>query len=64
MTRREAALVHGIRKGTKIEQIKEAHRKVMMTNHPDPGCSHYPPYKISEAKDVMLGKIKNGGSAF
>ncbi|KAK6942847.1 hypothetical protein RJ641_028228 [Dillenia turbinata] len=64
MTRREAALILGVREGTKIEQIKEAHRKVMMTNHPDSGGSHYLAYKINEAKDVMLGKIKNGGSAF
>lgn len=46
------------------EKVKEAHRKVMVANHPDAGGSHYLASKINEAKDVMLGKTKGGGSAF
>ncbi|KAK7846568.1 mitochondrial import inner membrane translocase subunit tim14-1, partial [Quercus suber] len=46
------------------DKVKEAHRKVMVANHPDAGGSHYLASKINEAKDVMLGKTKGSGSAF
>ncbi|KAG8645232.1 mitochondrial import inner membrane translocase subunit TIM14-1 isoform X1 [Manihot esculenta] len=64
MTRREAALILGIRENATADKVKEAHRKVMVANHPDAGGSHYLASKINEAKDVMLGKTKDGGSAF
>ncbi|XP_028782041.1 mitochondrial import inner membrane translocase subunit TIM14-1 [Neltuma alba] len=64
MTRREAALILGIRENATPDKVKEAHRKVMVANHPDAGGSHYLASKINEAKDVMLGKTKGGGSAF
>ncbi|KAK9678441.1 hypothetical protein RND81_11G211500 [Saponaria officinalis] len=64
MTRREAALILGVRESTALEKIKEAHRKVMIANHPDAGGSHYLASKINEAKDMMLGKSSNSSSAF
>ncbi|XP_020578131.1 mitochondrial import inner membrane translocase subunit TIM14-3-like isoform X1 [Phalaenopsis equestris] len=64
MTRREAALILGVRESTPPDKIREAHRKVMVANHPDAGGSHYLASKINEAKDVLLGKSKGGGSAF
>ncbi|XVF83288.1 hypothetical protein PTKIN_Ptkin16aG0474600 [Pterospermum kingtungense] len=64
MTRREAALILGIRENATLDKVKEAHRKVMVANHPDAGGSHYLASKINEAKDVMLRKTKDGGSAF
>lgn len=64
MTRREAALILGVRESTALEKVKEAHRKVMIANHPDAGGSHYLASKINEAKDVMLGKSRDNGSAF
>uniref|UniRef100_A0A1D1YRR2 Mitochondrial import inner membrane translocase subunit TIM14 n=1 Tax=Anthurium amnicola TaxID=1678845 RepID=A0A1D1YRR2_9ARAE len=64
MTRREAALILGVRESVTEEKIKEAHRRVMVANHPDAGGSHYLASKINEAKDVLLGKSKGGGSAF
>ncbi|KAJ4842325.1 hypothetical protein Tsubulata_049259 [Turnera subulata] len=64
MTKREAALILGVRENTPSDKVKEAHRKVMVANHPDAGGSHYLASKINEAKDVMLGKTKGGGSAF
>ncbi|WCJ19393.1 Mitochondrial import inner membrane translocase subunit TIM14 [Euphorbia peplus] len=64
MTRREAALILGIRENVTQDKVKEAHRRVMVANHPDAGGSHYLASKINEAKDMMLGKTRNGGSAF
>ncbi|KAK1304421.1 Mitochondrial import inner membrane translocase subunit TIM14-2 [Acorus calamus] len=46
------------------EKVKEAHRRVMVANHPDTGGSGYLASKINEAKDVLFGKAKNSGSAF
>ncbi|KAK9127262.1 hypothetical protein Syun_016059 [Stephania yunnanensis] len=64
MTKREAALILGVRESVPQEKVKEAHRKVMVANHPDAGGSHYLASKINEAKDVMLGRTKGSGSAF
>ncbi|KAG5028691.1 hypothetical protein AAZX31_05G083100 [Glycine max] len=64
MTRREAALILGVRENATADKVKEAHRKVMVANHPDAGGSHYLASKINEAKDVMLGKGRGSGSAF
>ncbi|KAA8516522.1 hypothetical protein F0562_016972 [Nyssa sinensis] len=64
MTKREAAQILGVRESTPADKIKEAHRRVMVANHPDAGGSHYLASKINEAKDVMLGKSKGSGSAF
>ncbi|KAG7576636.1 Chaperone J-domain superfamily, partial [Arabidopsis thaliana x Arabidopsis arenosa] len=64
MNRREAALILGVRESVAAEKVKEAHRRVMVANHPDAGGSHYLASKINEAKDMMLGKTKNSGSAF
>lgn len=52
------------RQTTPTDKIKEAHRRVMVANHPDAGGSHYLASKINEAKDMMIGKTKGGGSAF
>ncbi|KAJ8563316.1 hypothetical protein K7X08_031768 [Anisodus acutangulus] len=64
MTRREAALILGVRESAVLQKIKEAHRRVMVANHPDTGGSHYLASKINEAKDVLLGKTKGANSAF
>lgn len=64
MTRREAALILGVREQSAIEKIKEAHRRVMVANHPDGGGSHYLASKINEAKEMLIGRLKGGSSAF
>ncbi|KAH0943964.1 hypothetical protein BRARA_A03517 [Brassica rapa] len=64
MTRREAALILGVRESVAAEKVKEAHRRVMVANHPDAGGSHYLASKINEAKDMMLGKSESYGSPF
>ncbi|KAL3531904.1 hypothetical protein ACH5RR_005425 [Cinchona calisaya] len=64
MTRREAALILGVRESTAVDKVKEAHRRVMVANHPDAGGSHYLASKINEAKDLMIGKTESSSSAF
>ncbi|CAI7899334.1 unnamed protein product [Closterium sp. NIES-53] len=64
MTRREAALILGIRESAAQEKVREAHRRVMTANHPDAGGSDLLASKINEAKDVLMGQSKGSGSAF
>ncbi|KAF8070937.1 TIM14-1 [Scenedesmus sp. PABB004] len=56
MNRREAALILGLRESAAEERIKEAHRRIMIANHPDSGGSSFIAAKVNEAKDVLLGK--------
>jgi DnaJ homolog subfamily C member 19 len=59
MTRREAALILGVRESSPASRIKEAHRKLLVLNHPDTGGSTYVAGKINEAKELLL-KGKRG----
>lgn len=54
MTKREAALILGIRESATVERIKEAHRRILLNNHPDRGGSPYMASKINEAKDLLM----------
>ena len=54
MTRREAALILGIRESATVDRIKESYRKLLPLNHPDKGGSAYIATKINEAKDLLL----------
>lgn len=53
MTRREAALILGIRESASKDKIKEAHRRLMLLNHPDRGGSPLIASKVNEAKQVI-----------
>ena len=54
MTKREAVLILGIRESASTDRIKEAHRRIMLLNHPDKGGSAYLTAKINEAKDLLM----------
>eukprot|EP00871_Galdieria_phlegrea_P005391 jgi/Galph1/5853/GphlegSOOS_G4473.1 len=56
MTREEAFQILGIRKGASLENIRAAHRRLMLLNHPDSGGSTVIASKVNEAKDLLLGK--------
>ena len=54
MSKREAALILGVRESATLERIKDAHRKILIINHPDKGGSAYLGAKINEAKDLLM----------
>ncbi|CAO3627914.1 hypothetical protein PS15m_002685 [Mucor circinelloides] len=59
MNKREAALILGVRESAATKQkIKEAHRRIMLLNHPDRGGSPFLALKINEAKEFLDTKVK------
>eukprot|EP00591_Stephanopyxis_turris_P005339 CAMPEP_0195523454 /NCGR_PEP_ID=MMETSP0794_2-20130614/22672_1 /TAXON_ID=515487 /ORGANISM="Stephanopyxis turris, Strain CCMP 815" /LENGTH=235 /DNA_ID=CAMNT_0040653463 /DNA_START=82 /DNA_END=789 /DNA_ORIENTATION=+ len=54
MTRKEAALILGVRESASAKRIKTAHRNILILNHPDTGGSNYMASKINEAKELLL----------
>ncbi|MEE6467441.1 hypothetical protein FKM82_007239 [Ascaphus truei] len=58
MTKREAALVLGVSPTANKVKLREAHRRIMLLNHPDKGGSPYLASKINEAKDFLEVQAK------
>lgn len=59
MTKREAALILGVRESSSPQRVKDAHRKLLILNHPDTGGSTYLAGKLNEAKELLLkGRAK------
>ncbi|KAF9048672.1 hypothetical protein BJ165DRAFT_1526102 [Panaeolus papilionaceus] len=59
MDRKEAIAILGLKDGPRLRlQLKDAHRQIMLANHPDRGGSPYLASKINEAKDMLDKEIK------
>ena len=54
MSRAEALKVLGLEEGATDEQVRAAHKRLMLQIHPDKGGTSYLAAKINEAKDVLL----------
>ncbi|KNC76102.1 hypothetical protein SARC_11388, partial [Sphaeroforma arctica JP610] len=53
MNRREAGLVLGVSPSSDIKRVRDAHRRIMLANHPDRGGSPFLASKINEAKELF-----------
>lgn len=54
MTRKEAALILGVRQSAARDEISSRWKRLMALNHPDNGGSTFIASKVNEARDFLL----------
>ena len=52
----EACDILGVPQTASVEEIRAAHRRLMLANHPDHGGSTWIASRINQARDVLLAK--------
>ena len=57
MTRAEAIEILGLNANPTAEEIKLAHKKLMLKLHPDQGGNDYLAQRINQAKDLLLNDL-------
>lgn len=55
MTAAQAYEVLGLKPGATSAEIREAHRRLMRSNHPDAGGSTWIAARLNQARDLLLG---------
>ena len=59
MNKREACLILSVTDNISRNELKEAHKRLMMLNHPDSGGSTFIASKINQAKDLLMQCVKH-----
>lgn len=60
MTPREARELLGVTPGANLEEIREAHRRLIAKVHPDSGGSDALASRVNLARDALVAELRRG----